>query len=104
MTDNLSYWLEKNADFTPEKIAIFFENKEITYKLFSQTVHDYARVLKHVYGVGRGDRVAFLGMNHPDLLYLFFSCARLGAIFLPLNLRIAVTEPMLILKDTKEKV
>jgi len=84
MTDNLSFWLEKNADFTPEKIAIFFENKEITYKLFSQTVHDYARVLKHVYGVGRGDRVAFLGMNHPDLLYLFFSWAGLVAIFWPL--------------------
>ena len=73
MTNNLSFWLEKNADFTPEKVAIRFEGEEITYNLFAETVHNYARTLKNVYGVGRGDRVAFLGLNHPDLLYLFFS-------------------------------
>ena len=104
MTDNLSFWLEKNADFTPEKIAIRFEGEEISYKLFSEKAHRYARALKHIYGVGRGDRVAFLGMNHPDLLYLFFSCARLGAIFLPLNWRLAVPEHLFILKDSTAKV
>lgn len=104
MTNNLSFWLEKNADFTPEKVAIRFEGEEITYNLFSETVHNYARTLKHVYGVGRGDRIAFLGLNHPDLLYLFFSCARLGAIFLPLNWRLAVPEHLFILKDSTAKV
>jgi fatty-acyl-CoA synthase len=104
MTANISFWLEKNAAFTPEKIAIRFEGKDITYRSFTQKVHDHARALKHIYRVGRGDRVAFLGMNHPDLLYLFFSCARLGAIFLPLNWRLAVPEHLFILKDATAKL
>ena len=104
MTENLSFWLEKNADFTPEKIAIHFEGEAVTYKNFTKKVHDYARALKHVYGVGRGDRIAFLGMNHPDLLYLFFACARLGVIFLPLNWRLAIPEHLFILKDATVKV
>jgi fatty-acyl-CoA synthase len=104
MTDNLSFWLEKNASFTPKKIAINFEGEKITYQNFIKKVHDHARALKHIYGVGRGDRVSFLGMNHPDLLYLFFACARLGAIFLPLNWRLAVPEHLFILKDATAKV
>jgi len=104
VTDNLSFWLEKNADFTPGKIAIRFEGEEVTYRSFSEKVHKHARTLKHVYGIGRGDRIAFLGMNHPDLLYLFFACARLGAIFLPLNWRLAVPEHLFILKDATAKL
>ena len=71
MTGNLSFWLEKNASFTPDKTAIRFEGNDISYAAFAEKVRDHARVLKHVYGVGRGDRVAFLGLNSPDLLYLF---------------------------------
>ena len=104
MTGNLSFWLEKNAAFTPDKIAIRFEGTDISYQSFNKRVHDHARALKHSCGVGRGDRIAFLGMNHPDLLYLFFACARLGAIFLPLNWRLAIPEHLFILKDATVKV
>jgi fatty-acyl-CoA synthase len=104
MTGDLSFWLEKNADFTPEKVAIRFEGEEITYQTFAKKVRGHARTLKHIYGVGRGDRVAFLGMNHPDLLYLFFACARVGAMFLPLNWRLAAPEHLYILKDATAKV
>lgn len=103
MTSDLSFWLEKNADFAPNKVAIRFEGEEITYRTFAKKVRDHARVLKHVYGIGRGDRVSFLGMNHPDLLYLFFASARLGAIFLPLNWRLAVPEHLFILKNATAK-
>ena len=104
MTGNISFWLEKNADFTPDQIAIKFEGKEITYATFAAKTRDHARALKHVYGVGRGDRVAFYGMNSPDLLYLFFACARLGAMFLPLNWRLAVPEISYILSDATVSV
>lgn len=104
MTGNLSFWLEKNASFTPDKTAIRFEGNDISYAAFAEKVRDHARVLKHVYGVGRGDRVAFLGLNSPDLLYLFFACARLGAMFLPLNWRLAGPEHVYIMKDAAAKI
>ena len=58
MTGDISFWLDKNADFTPNKIAIRFEGAEITYQDFAKKVHSHSRALKHAYGIGRGDRVA----------------------------------------------
>ena len=56
-------------------------------------------LLKSQFGVRRGDRVAMLAMNHPDYLALLYACARLGAMLVPLNWRLAVPEQMFILSD-----
>ena len=50
-------------------------------------------------GVGRGDRVAILATNHPDYLVLLYACARLGAMLVPLNWRLAVPEQVFMLSD-----
>ena len=64
-------------------------------------------------GVGRataiafakgGDRVAILSLNRPDYLVLLYACARLGAMLVPLNWRLAIAEQMYILKDSAAKV
>ncbi|MEA2929278.1 MAG: fatty-acyl-CoA synthase, partial [Hyphomicrobiales bacterium] len=54
-------------------------------------------------GVGRGDRVAILSLNHPDYLVLLYACARLGAMLVPLNWRLAVPEQAFILTDAAVK-
>jgi fatty-acyl-CoA synthase len=50
-------------------------------------------------GVGPGDRVAWLGHNHPLLIALLFGLARLGAVLVPLNHRLALGEWMAVLGD-----
>ena len=50
--------------------------------------------------VKSGDRVAFLGENCPEMLLLLFACARLGAIFLPINWRLANPEIIYILRNS----
>ncbi|MDP7600832.1 MAG: AMP-binding protein, partial [Rhodospirillales bacterium] len=85
---DLSFWVSKNANFMPGKTAIRFEGLDITYSEFDRQICLYARTLKHSFGVTPGDRVAFLGVNTPSLLCTFFACARLGAIFSPLNWRL----------------
>ena len=52
----------------------------------------------------RGDRVAILSLNHPDYLVLLYACARLGAMLVPLNWRLAVPEQVFILRDASVKV
>ena len=99
MTD-ISDWIEKHADFDPDKIAIRFEGDDITYQRFAETVRRYARTLKLDYRVKRGDRVAYLGLNSPNVVYLLFACARIGAIFSPLNWRLTVPEHVYILSDS----
>ncbi|MCY4500018.1 MAG: AMP-binding protein, partial [Alphaproteobacteria bacterium] len=102
--NDLSAWVEKNAAFTPSKTAIRFEGEDIDYARFAETVRGHARALETVHGVGRGDRVAFLGFNSPAMLALFFACARIGAMFSPLNWRLAVPELAYILGDSAPRI
>jgi fatty-acyl-CoA synthase len=50
-------------------------------------------------GVCPGDRVGFLGFNHPAFLETLFATARLGAIFVPLNFRLTSSELAYIIAD-----
>lgn len=43
-------------------------------------------------GVRAGDRVAWVGLNRVELFETLFACARIGAIFNPLNNRLTVAE------------
>lgn len=96
----ISSWIEKWAVATPEKVAIRFEEQEITYPEFNDRIKSAARMLKNKLGVTPGDCVAYLGQNHPQNLILVFACARLGAIFVPLNWRLAPAEHLHMLKDS----
>jgi fatty-acyl-CoA synthase len=53
--------------------------------------------------VKKGDRVAWLGYNHPEMLVLLFALARLGAILVPLNWRLTAAEHKAILADCTPK-
>ena len=102
--NDLSFWVEKNAAFAPSKTAIRFEGEDIGYARLAAMVRGHARALKTVHGVERGDRVAFLGFNSPSMLALFFACARIGALFSPLNWRLAAPELAYILGDSTPRV
>ena len=97
---NISHWIEQWAVATPEKAAIRFEGAEISYPQFASQIRASARMLKNGLGVQPGDRVAYLGQNHPRMLVFLFACARLGAIFVPLNWRLAPKEHLHMLRDS----
>ena len=88
----LGHWIDRWADFQPHKTAIAFQGREISYSRLAQRIRQFARLFAGELGVSRGDRVGFLGTNHPDFLATLFACARIGAIMVPLNWRLTVTE------------
>src|SRR5713226_9489383 len=96
---DLSDLIDRNAAFAPRKPAIHFQDSTITYAQFAERIANTARALKSQLGVGRGERVAILATNHPDYLVLLYACARLGAMLVPLNWRLAVPEQLFILAD-----
>lgn len=100
----LSHWINRHADFTPDKPAIIFEGRDISYAEFDAWISRFARVFKHKFGIGRGDRIGFLGLNTPELLVSFFAAARLGAMFVPLNWRLAPPEHVYILQNAAVKL
>lgn len=96
---NISGWIEKWAAATPDKTAIRFEGRDISYREFYLQIKKNACILKHGLNIHPGDRIAYLGQNHPQILNLLFACARLGAMLVPLNWRLAPPEHLQILKD-----
>lgn len=96
----MANWIEKRAAVCPQKTAIQYEGEKISYGDFHQKIKDTTAMLHHALGIRRGDRVAYLGQNNPRMLYLLFACARIGAIFVPLNWRLTPAEHIHMLKDS----
>jgi len=96
--------IDRNAAFSPDKTAIAFEGERLSYAAFAARIERTATALKNELGVGRGDRVAILSLNRPDYLVLLYACARLGAMLVPLNWRLAIAEQLFILSDAGAKV
>jgi fatty-acyl-CoA synthase len=96
--------IERNAAFAPDKPAIHFEGETLSYAAFAARIEQTARALKAELGVSRGDRVAILSLNRPDYLVLLYACARLGAMLVPLNWRLALAEQAFILSNAGAKV
>ena len=96
--------IDRNAAFAPDKTAIAFEGERLSYAAFAARIERTATALNQQLGVGRGDRVAILSLNRPDYLVLLYACARLGAMLVPLNWRLAVAEQLFILTDAGAKV
>jgi len=96
--------IERNAAFTPNKPAIIFEGEKLTYAVLHARIEQAARALKAEFGIGRGDRIAILSLNRPEYIVLLYACARLGAILVPLNWRLAVPELLFIMSNASVKL
>ena len=95
---DLARWVERAAAFTPDKLAIRFAGDDLSYAGFAERIRHTCRRLAAL-GVRRGDMVAYLGRNHPEMLALLFACASCGAIVVPLNWRHAAPEHARVLAD-----
>jgi fatty-acyl-CoA synthase len=81
------------------KPALIAGERTVTYAELSDRSDRLANALR-TRGVRRGDRVAYLGENHPSFVETFFACGLLGAIFIPLNTRLAAPELTFQLEDS----
>ena len=81
----------KRAALVPNKTAVVFEDKPITYKELDQEVNRVANYFK-LRGLNKGDRVAVDLLNCPEFLACYLAAAKLGLIFVPLNFRLVSRE------------
>lgn len=95
---DLSAWIDRHAGLTPDNAAIRFPGRDLSYAQLAHEVGRLASALA-VSGVARGGCVGFLGYNRPETLVTLFACARLGAMFMPLNWRLAGPEHRQLLDD-----
>jgi fatty-acyl-CoA synthase len=93
-------WIDSRARLTPDACAVIdaAQNKSWTYGEINQRAVAAAVWLENK-GVQKGDRIALLSPNHVAYLDLLFACAKIGAIFVPLNWRLSIEELNYILSD-----
>ncbi|MFG1374264.1 long-chain-fatty-acid--CoA ligase [Xanthobacter oligotrophicus] len=100
---NLSTFIAYHAARTPDRTALIYEDRPISYADFSGRIGGLAAVLA-ARGIGPGDVVAVFMRNSPAFLEIAFAASHLGAVFLPINFRLAPAEVAYILEDAGAKV
>jgi acyl-CoA synthetase (AMP-forming)/AMP-acid ligase II len=88
---NLTRSLDRNADRSPHADAVIFRDTRLTHLQLLDRVNALAAAF-HEAGVGEGDIVALLMGNRPEFLESALAVNRVGAAFLPLNVRLAEPE------------
>lgn len=99
----LGSWPARRARMSPAKVALRQGGRAVTYAQLDALVTRTAHGLR-ARGVRRGDRVAYLGANSVEFVVCMFATARIGAVFLPLNTRLAPPELAYILADSSPRL
>jgi fatty-acyl-CoA synthase len=99
-------WIAYHASTRGDSVAMedLATGRSITYAEFDHRVGRLAAGLSERHGVARGHRVAVLAHNSTDLFEIQFACARLGAIFAPINWRLTLPELRFIVSDCEPTV
>jgi fatty-acyl-CoA synthase len=98
VNDGVGTWVHRRRVKSAGKAALISAEVEITYDLLADRIDRLATALA-ARNVTKGDRVAYLGENEPSFLETFFAVTALGAIFVPLNTRLAAPEISFALHD-----
>jgi fatty-acyl-CoA synthase len=80
-------FLERSARVYPEKTAIVYGNRRISYAEFAAAATRLAHALR-ASGVKPGDRVAYLVPNIPEMLIAHFGVPLEGGVLVAMNIRL----------------
>lgn len=100
----LGSWMTKRRLRSPDKTALIDDDGSVlTYRQLAEGADRIGAVLQS-WGIRKGDAVAYLGENSPQFLQTLFGAAQLGAVFVPVNTRLAVPEIAHVLSDSAARV
>ncbi|MFD6821999.1 AMP-binding protein [Streptomyces sp. NPDC060085] len=93
----------RNAHYDSEVVVIRYAGGDLTYAQLDQKAARLADVLVRT-AVGDGDRVAYLGLNSSAFFVTMLAAFRIGAVFVPINFRLAEPELQAVLERSGTKV
>ncbi|MEW6442500.1 MAG: AMP-binding protein [bacterium] len=95
-------WLRRHARLQPGKPALLFREAVLSYADLWRRSSRLAAGLA-AEGVRPLDPVVCISPNHPAFLELYFACSLLGALFVPLNARLAAAELLFQIQDVRSR-
>jgi len=78
--------LDELADKYPEKEAVVFKDRRVTYRELQYQSNRFAKGLMHL-GIKKGDKVSVWMNNNPEWVYAWFGSAKAGAVLVSINTR-----------------
>jgi fatty-acyl-CoA synthase len=94
---------DRAARYYGDTIGVVDGERRFTYREYAERTHRLANVLRDL-GVAPGDRVSFLTYNTHQLLEAYYGVIESGAVFNPINIRLAPHEIAYILDHSASKV
>jgi acyl-CoA synthetase (AMP-forming)/AMP-acid ligase II len=82
------------------KVAVVDGKKRFTYAQFGERVNRLSNGLLAL-GIRKGDRVAVIDINTHRLLEMYYAVPQIGAILLPINIRLTPKEISYVLNDSE---
>ncbi|MHA7820478.1 MAG: fatty acid--CoA ligase [Erythrobacter sp.] len=95
--------VREHARLSPDTAAFTFGDEVLTFAQLEEGSNRAANGLLAM-GVKKGDRVAFLGKNHPLYFEALVAAAKIGAVMTPVNWRLAAPEVAYILSNCEARV
>jgi fatty-acyl-CoA synthase len=99
----LGRWLRDRARATPNRVAIDYQDRLVTYGELDRG-SDALAAEWHTAGLRRGDRIATLTGNTPEHVQTLLACAKSGLILLPLSWRLTGPELRYQLHDAEPSI
>jgi len=99
---NLATILEASAVENPEKEAIIFMDRRITYQEINGAANAVANALLEA-GIQKGDKVALMCPNLPYFPIAYYGILKAGAVVVPLNVLLKEREIAYHLNDSNSK-
>jgi len=96
----LSGVLDQTVERFPDKEAIVFKDRRITFREFKENVDKLARAFLNL-GVKKGDKVAIMMTNRPEWIYARDAAIRIGAWWVPVNTRYKTVELEFLLRHSE---
>src|ERR1044071_4520546 len=93
-------FLERARQLFGKKVGIIDGDVRLTYSEYADRCNQLSNALEAL-GVRRGECVAWLGYNSHELLEAYYGVVQMGAVLLPLNIRLTPQEIAYILNDSE---
>ncbi len=99
MDRGIGSWATRRAFLSGDRTALVAESRRMTFTELDERTNRLARALRAL-GVRKGDRIGGLLINSPAFIETMLAAAKLGAIFVPMNVRLTPAEVAYQLADS----
>ena len=100
---NIAQHIERGGALFPQKAALVYEGMPFTYGGLNLAANRIANGLRRL-GIGKGDRVALLLPNRPEMVQAYLGALKVGAIAVSINPSLKADEIEFILNDCQAKL